>query len=75
LWQTENPRQKAKSPFTNSMPLRTTNLIEVDVIVHAAGRVCSWPSIMIGTHVENVDLPNSLIKNKVRKAPRSPATD
>ena len=57
------------------MPLRRTSLIELDVIVHAVGRVCSWPNIMIGTHVENVDLPNSPIKNKVRKAPRSPATE
>jgi hypothetical protein len=30
---------------------------------------------MIDTHVENVDLPNSRIKNKVRKAPKNPATE
>jgi hypothetical protein len=57
------------------MALRITSFIELDVIVHAVGRVCSWPSIMIDTHVENVDLPNSRIKNKVRKAPKNPATE
>ena len=57
------------------MPLRITKLLEIDVIVHDVVRVCSWPSIRIDTHVENVDLPNSRIKSKLTRAPRNPTTE
>lgn len=57
------------------MSLKITKLLELDVTVHDVGKVCSWPSIRIDTHVENADLPNSRIKSKLRRVPRNPTTE